>query len=582
MAKYIVDSSDMTDIADAIRAKGGTSDPLVYPAGFISAIENMSTGGVTVEDTLDEHGGTVRTITATVYPRKDENDDVVFIDYDGTVVASYNAYEFSQLTAMPDNPSHPGLIAQGWNWTLAHAKAHVADQGELIIGQMYITTSGATEIDIELDDPNFLSPYLMLAIDGEVSVDWGDGSTPDTMTGYSLSATYFQQHIYSEIGNYTISISVANVNNDRFGFYSSSSTASPLKDIRSNSYVYASTIKNIRLGYNCHIKNYGFYRCSSLETITFPSELPNDLGYNSFEQCGNLKSAIIPNSVNISKIDKSVFRDCKSLRIVSIPKLVLNIGTHAFHNCFNMQRVTIPHTTNQLSSYAFSNCYCLKKIIIPISITYIDSYVFYCCYALEEIVFINTIANIWDYSFYNCVSLKKIRIPSDTTRIGDYAFYNCVSLESIDIPNTVTYLGERAFYNCYNLQNIAIPENNTYTSIRNYLCYYAFGLKSIMIPDTITQIGSLAFYCCFSLDTIIIPESVTIIDSKAFSSCSAMRAYHLLAETPPNIASDSFENIPTDCIIYVPYSSDHSVLTAYQTANNWSVYATYMQEEAAS
>lgn len=38
---YKVSSVDLKSVADAIRAKSGTSEPLVYPDGFISAIENV-------------------------------------------------------------------------------------------------------------------------------------------------------------------------------------------------------------------------------------------------------------------------------------------------------------------------------------------------------------------------------------------------------------------------------------------------------------------------------------------------------------------------------------------------------------
>lgn len=37
----------MTSIADAIRAKGGTSDTLAFPSGFVEAIEAIQTGGET-------------------------------------------------------------------------------------------------------------------------------------------------------------------------------------------------------------------------------------------------------------------------------------------------------------------------------------------------------------------------------------------------------------------------------------------------------------------------------------------------------------------------------------------------------
>lgn len=50
MSDYkLVDSteldSDLSDIADAIRTKGGTSAPLLFPDEFISAIAAISTGG---------------------------------------------------------------------------------------------------------------------------------------------------------------------------------------------------------------------------------------------------------------------------------------------------------------------------------------------------------------------------------------------------------------------------------------------------------------------------------------------------------------------------------------------------------
>lgn len=65
--------------------------------------------------------------------------DVNFIDYDGTIVHSYTAAEFAALTVMPDNPTHEGLTAQGWNWSLSDAQSYVASYGFLTIGQMHLT-----------------------------------------------------------------------------------------------------------------------------------------------------------------------------------------------------------------------------------------------------------------------------------------------------------------------------------------------------------------------------------------------------------------------------------------------------------
>lgn len=51
--------------------------------------------------------------------------DVNFIDYDGTVVNSYSKEDFLALSAMPENPSHDGLVAQGWNWSFEDAQDYV-------------------------------------------------------------------------------------------------------------------------------------------------------------------------------------------------------------------------------------------------------------------------------------------------------------------------------------------------------------------------------------------------------------------------------------------------------------------------
>lgn len=44
MSRCMTDTDNLTAVADAIRTKGGTSAPLVYPAGFVSAIQAIQTG----------------------------------------------------------------------------------------------------------------------------------------------------------------------------------------------------------------------------------------------------------------------------------------------------------------------------------------------------------------------------------------------------------------------------------------------------------------------------------------------------------------------------------------------------------
>ena len=89
--EYAVNSEDLTSVADAIREKGGTGNPLSFPAGFVAAIQSMQVGGggggasiqviaVASEDSLPEtaNENTVAVITEQtigtlyVYPKAPE------------------------------------------------------------------------------------------------------------------------------------------------------------------------------------------------------------------------------------------------------------------------------------------------------------------------------------------------------------------------------------------------------------------------------------------------------------------------------------------------------------------------------
>ena len=54
MAKYRTDTTELTSIADAIRAKTGNNSSLVYPTGFVSAINGINANTLLYTKTIDE------------------------------------------------------------------------------------------------------------------------------------------------------------------------------------------------------------------------------------------------------------------------------------------------------------------------------------------------------------------------------------------------------------------------------------------------------------------------------------------------------------------------------------------------
>lgn len=63
MADYLVTDTELTSVADSIRTKGGTSATLVFPDGFVSAIQ-----GIQTEPTLQEKTVSPSTSRQTVTP----------------------------------------------------------------------------------------------------------------------------------------------------------------------------------------------------------------------------------------------------------------------------------------------------------------------------------------------------------------------------------------------------------------------------------------------------------------------------------------------------------------------------------
>lgn len=412
--EYITTDTALTAIANAIRTKGGTSETLEFPDDFVTAIGDITTGVVEAKPKV-----------------------LNFYDYDGTRLYSYTAEETQALTELPANPSHDGLIAQGWNWSLADIKIHVQKYGRLDVGQMYTTATGNTEIDIEVPVSGF-DPSMPLRVDGDVEVDWGDGTTGETVTGSSLSTTvYAGPHTYAQPGAYTIRIRAIE---GEYKFY-------------------------------CDINT------SYLLLTKYTGLTPNKVFVN-------------------------------AIKAVRIGTGITKIGNWAFAYCGSLQSITIPNTVTSIDSGAFAYCW----------------------------------------------GLRSITIPNFVTSSPGFMFTDCYALKTVSLPNTITTLGGSTFKNCYSLD-------------------------TVVIPDSVTILNDGMFKSDSGLSHLIIPEEVTKITYQAFYGCSGVSEYHFHPTSVPELGTDVFTNISPDCVIYVPYSEDHSILNDYKTATNWQSWASYIQEE---
>ena len=79
MSNYIVTGAQLTAVADAIRAKSGESGSIVFPTGFVSEINDITTGDEIDHSELPDYVRTeARAVAARVSPHL-TNDSIVFI-----------------------------------------------------------------------------------------------------------------------------------------------------------------------------------------------------------------------------------------------------------------------------------------------------------------------------------------------------------------------------------------------------------------------------------------------------------------------------------------------------------------------
>ena len=243
---------------------------------------------------------------------------------------------------------------------------------------LYIKIAAKGRMDVPL--------YFSQSVANGVTIDWGDGSATQTLSGTGDKNT---THTYAEIGEYTISL-----NPD-------SGCTLGLERDDSNYCVMGRT------------GNYGQVYCNMLQAVEIGKNVTS-IGSYAFNQCRSLANVVILD--NATSIGKYAFYQCYSLANVVIPSSVTSIGEKAFYQCYSLANVVIPSSITTIKSYTFYQCYSLVNVVIPSSVTVFSSYAFGECsgmafYDFRAAKSVPTLAtmNVFDKIQSDC----KIVVPDD-------------------------------------------------------------------------------------------------------------------------------------------------------------------------
>ena len=109
---------------------------------------------------------------------------------------------------------------------------------------------------------------------------------------------------------------------------------------------------------------------------------------------------------------------------------VTRIGTGALIDCVSVKSVSLPNSLTEIGDSAFSDCG-MTSISLP-----------------------GGLKKIGAAAFSGCEKLTSITIPSSVSKIGDQTFWGCENLRSITIPSGMSTVGWNAFSDCSRLTDV--------------------------------------------------------------------------------------------------------------------------------
>ena len=445
------------DLKTAIENKGVTVSSSALLDAYPALVDSIPTGGGAVKEKT-----------------------VNFIDFDGTLVASYTGAEVQALTALPDGPDHSSdevpLTFDGWNWTLSEIKSNNTSYPSAIItvGALYHTTDNKYHFWFDTTGINECYVAFKTGANTTGTVDWGDGSAIESFSDNSTV-----EHKYTNgLKNHCI----------------------------------ADTSGSISWGSGDGINS---NKKLSLVSVRWPSQTTAMITY----WCMHLEDMSIPSGATF--FDTT---NCKSLKCIIFPRGVTQIDSNIAQPSLRYLSTT-PYITSFSGNIRFT---ALTSLFLP---------------------GVTSATKTIDQNY----QLRNVCLPNLVLTSNNYDLLakNNTLLEAT-FSNQSTILPYRIFQQCYSLNKANIP--TSVTTIENNAFSYCQGLREVTIPAGVTAINTGAF------------------DNVSFQYITS------LATTPPTLSSAFSDSNSGVLKVYVPYSADHSVLTAYQAATNWSNLATKMEE----
>ena len=248
------------------------------------------------------------------------------------------------------------------------------------------------------------------------------------------------------------------------------------------------------------------------------------------------------------------YDDRASIKTVTIPDGVTNIGASAFSGCTSLTSVTIPSSVTSIGTSAFKSSG-LTSVTIPSSVTSIGESAFSFS-ALTSVTIPSSVTSIGAFAFAYLTNLISADIQALSFSSSNGTFHNDDALTNVTLAPTIKKVPENAFSGCTALTSVAFAGQITSYALFSFSGCTA--LTSIVFADN-ADIATNAFRGCTSLTSITIPSSVTLSGDPFQDLIFAAADGTALDHTTANLAGAMWLRSSTSDPLTRMISSDGSV-----------------------
>ena len=425
-----------------------------------------------------------------------------------------------------------------------------------------ITTVGPTEqkfvglLAVFNSDSNYVALVGSTSV-GTYTVDWGDGSSPQTYTNNTV-ASY--RYTYSTIpsspiasGYKTVEVTVTATTGNLTGIN--------LQQKYTNSAVIVGTLNNIPLNWldinfgspfatGCIIGG-GTYFLGMLQRCNVVS-MSSSNPLIQFQNCSALEEVIISTSIPNSSC-LNMFNGCYSLKYAPEMNTAPSTNfTNMFNSCWSLRRVPFYNLSNAASTNSmFYQCYALQTIPTFDTSKVTDMVaMFNGCNSLQFVPYLNT-ANVANFNltFSTCSSLNSVPTFNTIKATNTSSmFFGCYNLKTIPTFNTSNVTTMQAmFQNCAKLTTIPTLNTSKLTATGAFNLFNGCTALVKLEQDTLdlsncTQISTM-FNACSALTvapTMLTSNATTA--TQVFNGCSSLNTVPVFDTSKVTVMNQLFQN----------------------------------------